>query len=399
MAKYRPKRLTHVFLERRIKEPGRYSDGPASNGLYALATLQYGKLVIFFDQKIRIRGKDTTLRLGKFPDMSLKEARLQAEANARAVAEDRDPRIPRDITFRELAMEYIDWCAMGGTWSPGGRSRQTWINSLTTYAFPFIGHMHPREIVSIHVFEILKEIWITNPKAARDLGERISRIMQYAMALGHCDTNPAQRALNGMVPVHVETKHRKYVPHKVLAKALRIVAASDTDPIIVNALIMAALTGVRSGELRKATRDQFNIEERMWRIPAANVKNRREHFVPLCDIAIAVLEDTFERTGPDSEWVFPALRGGMMHSDNLKKPLRECGLELDVHGLRSCFRTWAAENKIDETAAEAVLAHKEPNPYVRTTLYNARIVIMNDWAKYLDIWPLPSRKGEKTPPK
>ena len=87
-----------------------------------------------------------------------------------------------------------------------------------------------------------------------------------------------------------------------------------------------------------------------------------------------------------------------MHSDNLKKLLRDCGLDTDVHGFRSSFRTWAAENKIDDTAAEAVLAHKEPNPYIRTTLYEARIAIMNDWAKYLDIWPFPSRKGENAPP-
>ena len=66
MAKSRPQRLTHLFLKKKIREPGRFSDGPASNGLYALATLQHGKLVIYFDQKIRIRGKDTTLRLGKF---------------------------------------------------------------------------------------------------------------------------------------------------------------------------------------------------------------------------------------------------------------------------------------------------------------------------------------------
>ncbi len=56
-----------------------------------------------------------------------------------------------------------------------------------------------------------------------------------------------------------------------------------------------------------------------------------------------------------------------MHSDNLKKPLRDCGLDTDVHGFRSSFRTWAAENNIDEKAAEAVLAHKEPSPRSKLT--------------------------------
>ena len=396
MAKRKPKFLTDLHLRKKIKQPGRYSDGPASNGLSALAKLAHGKLVIYFEQRIRIRGRVTKIRLGKYPLMKLKQARQQAEDNVRAVAEGRDPRKPHegDITFETVSMEYIKLCASGGAWRAGCRSRRTWINSLIKYAFPVIGHLHPRVITSAHQMEILLPIWITKHKTARNLAGRISKIMKYAKAWGHCDSDPAEDALRGLPPVYAETNNRKHIHHESLGEALRIVAASDVDPIAVNALIFAALTGVRSGELRKATRDQFNIEERRWHIPAANVKNRRDHFVPLCDVAIAVLEDTFERTGPDSEWVFPAPQGGMMHSDNLKKLLRDCGLDTDVHGFRSSFRTWAAENKIDDTAAEAVLAHKEPNPYIRTTLYEARIAIMDKWAKYLNIWPLPSRKGE-----
>lgn len=178
--------------------------------------------------------------------------------------------------------------------------------------------MHPSAITSVHIIEILWPIWITKHKTARDLGGRISAIMKYAKAWGHCDSDPAQRALDGMFPVHVQTKHRKYVHHEILGEVIRIVAASDADPIAVNALIFATLTGVRSGEVRKATRDQFDLDNRVWHVPAANVKGNRDHFVPLCDAAIQVLKDTFERTGPDTKWVFPAPRGGMMHSDNLK---------------------------------------------------------------------------------
>ena len=241
--------------------------------------------------------------------------------------------------------------------------------------------------------------WITKHKTAQDVGGRISKVtVKYAMAKGLCKEDPAQIALDGLPPVHLPVKHRRALHHKLLGEAIRIVAASDADPIAVNALIFATLTGVRSGEVRKATRDQFDFPNRYWHVPKENVKNKREHFVPLSDAAIAVLKDTFERTGPDTEWVFPAPRGGMMHSDNLKKLLRDNGIEADVHGARATIRSWMAEEGTDEKVAEAVLAHKEPNPYIRTTLYNKRIAIMNDWAEYLNIWPLPSRKGEKTPP-
>ena len=388
-----------MYLRKKIKQPGRHSDGPASNGLSALAKLAYGQLIIYFEQTLRIRGKVTKIRLGKYPLMSLKKARQQAEANLRAVAEGRDPRKPQgDITFETLAMEYIELCAAGGTWRPGGRSRRTWTNSLIKYAFSVIGKLHPRLITSAHVMEILLPIWITKHKTAQDLAGRISKIMKYAKAWGHSDSDPAEDALRGLPPVYAETEHRKHIHHESLGEALRIVAASDTDPIAVNAVIFAALTGVRSGELRKATSDQIDMKNRKWRIPKANMKNNQDHEVPLSDIPIAVLKDTLARTGPNSKWVFPAPRGGMMHSDNLKKLFRDNGIDADVHGLRSSMRTWMADTGIPDNVAEAVLAHKKRNPYVRTTHYKDRISIMNDWAKYLNIWPLPSRKQEKHPP-
>ena len=399
MAKRKPKFLTDLYLRKKIKQPGRYSDGPASNGLSALAKLAYGKLVIYFEQTIRIREKVTKIRLGKYGLMTLQQARQQAEANVRAVAEGRDPRKPHegDITFETLGMEYIELCAAGGTWRPGGRSRRTWINTIIKYAFSVIGHLHPREITSAHIMEILLPIWITKHKTAQDLAGRISKIMKYAKAWGHCDSDPAEDALRGLPPVYTETNNRKHIHHESLGEALRIVAASDADPIAVNALIFAALTGVRSGELRKATRDQIDMKNRKWLIPAANVKNNQDHEVPLSDIHISVLKDTLARTGPNSKWVFPAPRAGMMHPDHLKKLFRDNGIDADVHGLRTSLRTYMEDTGIPDNVAEAVLAHKKRNPYIRTTHYKARIPIMNDWAKYLNIWPLPSRKQEKHP--
>ena len=127
MAKHRPKRLTALYLKKKIKEPGRHTDGPASNGLCARAVLKHGQLVIYFEQTIRISGKVTMLRLGEFPVMSLKEARQLAADNVRAVHENRDPRKRWGITFTPIAMEYIELADSGGAWSPGSRSPQTWI--------------------------------------------------------------------------------------------------------------------------------------------------------------------------------------------------------------------------------------------------------------------------------
>ena len=86
-----------------------------------------------------------------------------------------------------------------------------------------------------------------------------------------------------------------------------------------------------------------------------------------------------------------------MHSDNLKMLLRDNGIDADVHGLRSSLRTWMEDTGIPDNVEEAVLPHKKRNPYVRTTNYEKRILIMNDWATYLNIWPLPTRNGETSP--
>ena len=231
MAKHPPKRLTDLFLRKKIKEPGRYTDGPASNGLSALARLdRYGRWFIYWDQRISIGGRATMLRLGKYPILSLREARQRAVANTRVVREGRDPRRRWDVTFEGIAMEYIELVSLGAHGVPEAAAARPGQKALIKYAFPLIGDMHPSAITSVHIVEILWSIWITKHKTARDLGGRISAIMKYAKAWGHCDSDPAQRALDGMFPVHVQTKHRKYVHHEILGEVIRIVAASDARP-------------------------------------------------------------------------------------------------------------------------------------------------------------------------
>ena len=101
MAKHTQYRLTDLFLRKGIKEPKRYTDGPGSNGLSALAKLnRRGQLVITFHQRIRINRKVTMLSLGPYPQLTLRKARQKAVANVRAVRERRDPPHPREEHLR-----------------------------------------------------------------------------------------------------------------------------------------------------------------------------------------------------------------------------------------------------------------------------------------------------------
>ena len=129
--------------------------------------------------------------------------------------------------------------------------------------------------------------------------------MKYAKAWGHCDSDPVEDVLAGLPPVYGQTKHGKNIHYKVLGEALRIVATSNAHAIAVNALLVTALTGVRSGELRQATWDQFDLDKRLWHIPAANVKNNSDHYVPLTHTVIAMLKDTLAAQVPTENGCSP----------------------------------------------------------------------------------------------
>ena len=149
MAKHTQYRLTILLLRKGIKEPGRYTDGPGSNGLTALAKLnRQGQLVIAFHQRIRINRKPTMLSLGTYPQLSLKGARQKAVANVRAVREGRDPRTRGKNTFEEITIEFIEYLKKCRKWPDGNTSYRVWINSLRTYVFPHIGLMAPDQITS-----------------------------------------------------------------------------------------------------------------------------------------------------------------------------------------------------------------------------------------------------------
>ena len=386
MAKHTQYQLTDLLLRKGIKEPKRYTDGPGSNGLSALAKWnRRGQLVITFHQRIRINRKVTMLSLGPYPQLTLKEARKKAAANVRAVRERRDPRIRGKNTFEEITIKYIEYLKKCRKWPDGNTSYRVWLNSLRTYVFPHIGLLAPDQIDSVHIMRLLLPIWITKNETAKRIGRRISRVMLYARAWGLCDSDPAKVALDGLPPVNIPTKHRKALHHSLLGEAIRIVAASDANQVAINALIFITLTCVRSSEALKATWDQIDLENRVWRIPASNVKNNRGHDVPLSEAVIRLLEHTAQLTGTRTGLVFPAPRGGTMSTDAPLQLLRNCNIPADVHGARSSFRSWTTDQGIDEKTAEFVLAHNKRDPYDRSTLFEKRIAIMDKWANYLNI--------------
>ena len=156
------------------------------------------------------------------------------------------------------------------------------------------------------------------------------------------------------------------------------------------ALEFLILTAARSSEVRKAVWEEVSLDDAVWTLPAERTKANRERRVPLSPRAVAVLEQAAELS-EDGGLVFPGTRPGKPLSENThSKLLRELGLATFTHGFRSSFRDWAAEQtNAPHAVMEAALAHTIRNKveaaYARSDLFEKRRVLMEAWAKYLEI--------------
>ena len=143
----------------------------------------------------------------------------------------------------------------------------------------------------------------------------------------------------------------------------------------------------RSGEVRLATWDEMELDAGVWAIPAARMKAKRDHRVPLSSRALAILHDVQKRSD-GTGLVFRSLRGKPLSSVTLPRLTKELGIAAVPHGFRSSFRDWAAEQtNTPREVVEAALAHTVQNPteaaYARSDLFERRRRLMDEWAAYL----------------
>ena len=163
--------------------------------------------------------------------------------------------------------------------------------------------------------------------------------------------------------------------------------ATETVLLTIEFLI---LTAARSGEVRGARWSEFDLDERVWLIPADRMKAGRKHRIPLSGRAVEILEhmSAFRRTAEPGALVFEGQKLGRPLSDmSLTMPIRRAGLPITVHGFRSSFRDWCAEaTSTPREIAEACLAHAVRNAaeaaYARTDHFDKRRGVMDVWGSF-----------------
>ena len=376
-----------------LDKPGRHGDG---NGLYLNVAPSGRKSWV---QRIVVGGRRRDIGLGPYPTVSLARARAIAQTNRSAVAEGRDPvaekrearevalkRAPSIPTFAEAASRVIE--LRHPTWSNPKHAAQ-WQSTLQTYAFPLVGRKTVDAITAADVLDVLTPIWTSKPETASRVRQRMETVMDWAIAQGYRLDNPAGRSLLKVLPKTQRLKeHHQALPYVQVPGAVRQVRESTAGSSTKLAFEFLVLTASRSGEARGADWTEVDWGSATWEIPAARMKARRPHRIPLSVRTMEILGQAWELNDGQG-LIFPAARSGRPASEMVFTALlRRLEIPAVPHGFRTSFRNWVAECTATPWAvAEAALAHNIGNSteaaYMRSDLFDQRRVLMDAWAAYV----------------
>lgn len=376
-------KLTAVKI-RSLTEPGRYSDG---DGLFLEIN---GKGAASWILRVQNNGKRQDIGLGSAKSVSLKDARDAAFATRQKIAQGIDPVAERKQerqaipTFREAAKLVHE--EHEKAWKNGKHQKQ-WLATLVTYAFPKLGALPVNEIEGPLIRDVLAPIWLAKPETARRVRQRICTVLDWAYAKGFRTTEAPMRSLSKGLPRQPKKDgHFAAMPYQKVPDFLgRLAERESVGRLALEALI---LTAARSGEIRGAKWSEIDLASSLWAIPAERMKMGRPHLVPLSPHAVAVFERAKNHKAGASDLVFPGQDVKKPLSDmTLLKILRDMDLGVTVHGFRSAFRDWVAEQtdyagEIAETALAHTVSNKVEAAYRRTDFLDKRRLLMRDWSDF-----------------
>jgi integrase len=376
-------------------KPGYHPDG---GGLYLQVTGTDAKSWIFRYARDR---RSHEMGIGSVQAVSLAAARDRAQTCRGQLATGADPlAAKRDaqekarlaaastMTFKVCAETYIDAHRAG--WRNAKHGAQ-WQSTLETYAYPILGKLPIQAIDTALVMRVLEPIWQTKTETASRVRGRIEAILDWATVRGYRQgENPARWRghLDHLLPARARVQqvvHHPALPYVQIRDFMS--ALSAQLGAAAKALAFQVLTASRTGEVIGAQWQEFDAEQGVWTVPAARMKTKRDHRVPLSYAARDILEEM--KAQQQSDYVFPGLRShrplsNMALLQVLKRMKRD---DITAHGFRSTFRDWAAEaTNHSREVAEMALAHTLENKveaaYRRGDLFEKRRCLMEDWASY-----------------
>ncbi|CAM4377936.1 MAG: Prophage integrase IntA [Legionella sp.] len=387
--------LAEIKKKRELDKPLKLSAG---QGLFLLIQPNGKK---YWRYSYRFEGKQKTLALGVFPEVSIEEAQdLFIDARALLRKSKVDPGEHRKALKQSQTSQEMDsfevvareWFAnQSSIWVPSHADKI--IRRLERDIFPWLGASPVSTITAPQLLAAARRIEERGVKeTARRALLNCSQIFRYAIATGRAEHDPVPNLKGALQPV--QTKHFPTITDpKAIGELLRAIDQYHGSFVTKCALQLAPLVFVRPGELRAAEWDEINLDNSEWNIRAERMKMRVAHLVPLSKQAIAILRELYPLTG-HGKYVFSSEHTSTrpMSENTLNFALRRMGFaksEISVHGFRAMARTLLDEIlHIRPDYIEHQLAHavRDPNgrAYNRTSHLPERRVMMQEWADYLD---------------
>ncbi len=387
------------FAVKGKKEKGLYSDG---GNLYLQVNSSGAKSWLF---RFELNGKVRDMGLGSCNAITLAYARELATAARKHVSLNVDPIAARKEeqakasleaaktqTFKQCAETYIETHKSG--WRNPKHISQ-WTNTLTTYVYPVFGDISVQDVDTDLVIKSLMPIWNTKTETATRIRGRIENILDWAKAMKlRTGENPAlwRGHLQKLLPKPSKVQkveHHPSLPYIYVAEFMA--GLSTNEDLSARALELTILTASRTSEVRAARWEEFDLKQKIWVVPATRIKTGKEHRVPLSPAALAILKELHKNRNND--FVFAGRNPTKCMSDMALLALTRRMAKPDywpyfvVHGFRSSFRDWAAEQtNFPREVCETCLSHsvnsKTEEAYQRSDLLEKRKLVLDAWARY-----------------
>ena len=280
----------------------------------------------YWRQKYRFGGKEKSLALGVFPDVSLKDARDRRDDARKLLSNGVDPSdIKRakkisdgDAAANSFEVVAKEWFETRMRDKSKSHQDRTW-RALEKDLFP---SLRSRAVTSITAPDLLAALRKIERRGAIETAHRAKQvagqIFRFAIVTGKAERDPSQD-LTGALKSPIEKHHAAITTPQEVGKLLLAIDGFQGTATVKAALKLAPLFFCRPGELRHMEWAEIDWEKELWIIPAEKMKMKQPHIVPLCSQALIILKEQQLLTGR-GRYVFPSARGG-------SRPLSENGTE------------------------------------------------------------------------
>ena len=355
----------------------------------------------YFVYNFRFNGKQQTLRIGKYPDIGLAEARERHQRARNDVANGINPALAKQQEKEERKAAALNtFESIARRWHTDNLHR--WkenhaarvLRYFETDVFPAIGAMSIQEIRVSDIKAVIDGVMARGVNnTAEKIREWTGAIFDYAVMLEIVETNPAY-SLRKYIPSK-QTDHRPALPREELIEFFRRLILAEIEPQNRIALILNMLTFLRSTELRGGQWNEIDFDAAMWTVPARRMKHEKTapkppHAVPLADWTLELLAELKELTG-NTPFLFPSRTktDGFISDATISRIIERMGYKGRVtpHGFRSLSSSVLNEQGFNPDAIERQLAHIENNKiraaYNRADYLNERKEFMQWYSDFL----------------